>query len=123
MDERLDAILSEYEEIWRGCAISNRSHEAFLTCGGTPRHIEGPMTADGTCAWLAAPKKLEDFARRSRLPWVCPLAGCTFKASGPEGLVLAMIHVNNAHHWTWDMFAGKFRDALDAGMVKGPDHA
>ena len=52
-----------------------------------------------------------------RLPvseWRCPESGCIFQSTH---LVDAIIHTNNAHHWTWDMFANKFRERWQDGKT------
>ena len=121
MDDRLDAILSEYEELWRRAALLDlkQMNVAPFASG-----------AYGSCAWLHASNvrryELQAAAGGMLFRWRCPLScGCGEVSRTYPTRVLAevMVHLNNVHRWTWDMFAGKFRDALEAGMIKGPDHA
>ena len=102
MDERLDAILSEYEELWRRAALENAKQM------NVDEKAPGPWRA---CAWLAAAEfgrpELVHEAQFTRVPW----RGKTVFLSG------VMAHINNVDKWTWDMFAGKFRDALAEGMT------
>jgi len=99
MDERLDAILSDYEELWRGAALS-----------AAPRLRDG-----GQCAMTVADAYPRLFRPLLDIPspcWTCSECG-----QRKAYIVGAAIHLFDIHEWTWDMFANKFRDALAEGMT------
>jgi hypothetical protein len=97
-----DEILDEYETTW---------HEAMMRGDAQGRAPLTDMGAikGGHCAWTRWRGDgwlVEGIA----LAWRCP-------ECGEEAVKLnrVMIHLNDAHNWTWDMFANKFRDALAEG--------
>ena len=100
----LDEILTEYEGRWRQAMVE-----------GTPQGRapvgEAGQIAGGDCAWTIGTWAPRCLAAHSALPWFCPDCG-----AGETQLNRVLIHLNDAHLWTWDMFAGKFRDALAEGQ-------
>ena len=115
MNERLDAILTEYEDLWRQAALENRNQFFGTVCGGGGVAHTGGGGGRAVCAMtIGAPT--DSLVQLGEKPWACPLDGCAYEYS--HYLISAMMHLNNAHHWTWDMFANKFRDALAQGMKR-----
>ena len=113
----LDEILDAYADRWRVAAMEDAKQFRGMAGGG-----QRSLTTDSPgllrgCALLAPDYfhiagDLTEAAATELVKWRCE---CGF--SGPT-LAVVMIHLNNAHDWTWDMFAGKFRDALAQGMAR-----
>jgi len=106
MDERLDEILTAYEDLWRGAALENRGQ------------LNVSVAAKG--AWGGCAALLPHYVGREQLvadamqqlDWTCPEDGTSACFLGG-----VMIHMNNIHKWPWDRLANKFRDALAEGMT------
>jgi hypothetical protein len=115
-----DEILTQYEDLWRRAALEDRQQYRGSACGGT--RDDGPWEwSEGspTCAAVIPQKTWADrgpllSAAMAHLVvgWRCPHCGYTHAAFT---LATVMVHLNNAHDWTWDMFANKFRDVLTEG--------
>jgi hypothetical protein len=113
MTMTLDEILTEYEDQWRGAALTDR------------RQMRGgPWPEPGDEAQCAASISLGSpigMALRSlpvgggRYCVECEALGVSFMLV--FSVVDLMVHLNDKHRWTWDMFANKFRDALREGGV------
>ena len=111
----LDEILTEYEALWRQAALDGRGQYIGEVCGGSQDapQVSGP---DPTCAMvLASVVGRDDLRQGAMVPsgWTCD---CGWRGGW---ITSVMMHLNNAHHWTWDMFANKFRDALAQGRACG----
>ena len=97
----LDEILDEYEGMWRRAAVED-----------TPRW----PTAGGVCAMSVADGAWSRFSStlvKATGSWTCQECHRSVAVSVAE----AAIHLFDQHHWTWDMFANKFRDALAEGRL------
>ena len=113
----LDEILDGYEDLWRQ-AMMEDAKQFRGEAGGGSRYLttDAPGPFRG-CAMLI-PEHVVDAAHLVReVNWAevdwrceCGFSSCT--------LGLVMVHLNNAHDWTWDMLAGKFRAALTQGMAR-----
>mgnify|MGYP001593094502 FL=1 len=109
-----DSILTAYEDLWRQAALEDRRQFFGEMAGGVVRVSRG-VARPVTCALLVpehGPDHRSTLAAQAvgvRVRWRCDCGYGAFDLAG------VMIHLNNAHHWTWDMFAGKFRDALQRG--------
>ena len=113
-----DELLTAYEDLWRQNALEDRKQVIGYACSTRP-HVtltrgSGPF---GSCAALTpylAHGRLEVWyaAEREECSWRC---ACGYRTTGLRSV---MIHMNNEHEWTWDMFAGKFRDALAEGEAR-----
>lgn len=101
-----DEILDKYEDVWRRAALSGRRQ------GRAPVGDSGNL-GGGDCAWTAdhfLADRLWDSTWLDCAWWRCPECG---EQKGE--LKRVMIHLNDAHEWTWDRFANKFRDVLAQG--------
>ena len=118
-DSKLDEIVSDYEYTWRKAALENRSQFLGSPYSNTMHRRRNDRHGTGlpTCAWLVNPSYGFIATNTHVLPWCCTEEECS---DGSEVYPLAgiMMHLNNAHCWTWDMFANKFRDAVQAGREK-----
>jgi len=106
----IDEVITDYEDLWRQAALEDRRQFFTAVAGGTWRSVRG--THDPiVCAFVIAPCSLQD---QTDIPvaWICPEDGHTAPTLG-----CVMIHMNNAHHWTWDMLSNKFREALQEGLA------
>ena len=68
----------------------------------------------GSCAWIAPNyygcPDLQSAAYREPVRWTC-------ECGALHGtLANTMIHLNNDHKWTWDMFANKFRTTVEQAV-------
>ena len=106
MNPKCDALVAEYEQLWRAAMLENRMQ---FWGGASLQRSDGSETP--TCAWLIAPHPLLDRAATLPLTWRCP--DCSRQT---VSLADTLIHLNNLHLWTWDRFANKFRDTLKAGL-------
>lgn len=108
-----EEIITQYEELWRGAAL-----KGVKQMRGVAATLDGRQMFPNEglhCAWLAPGREKvgrdTDLASAS---WQCPW--CEYpRFAGQGALGDVMIHLNNQHGWTWDQFAGKFRDALVEG--------
>ena len=107
----LNNILTEYEDVWRQAALEGRAQFYGKAAGGKE---EFEVVPGATCAYLIASADLRERAEAAVLPqeWLCREDGYITTA-----IIVVLIHLNNAHHWTWDMLANKVRDALEQGGV------
>lgn len=107
MTPRTEAMVDEYEEVWRRAALVGRAQFYGRRAGS-------PGTGVATCAWLAAGWRLRLTLGSIIQPvrWRCPEDGYR---SG--SLADVMIHLNNDHRWSWDRLANKFRNALTEGEI------
>ena len=100
----LDEILTEYEGLWRQAALEGRDQYPAQDGGGNY----------GGCAW-ECPHHLgrtELLHQHQGLDWTCP--ECRRRL---HSFMDVLIHLNDNHHWTWDMLANKTRDVLQQGGV------
>ena len=115
----VDEILDGYESEWRAAALRDQRQFFGDGFGGTPnldyRGEAGPATCAAMVPRISGHIDLMVAATSTKEPsWRCPDCGYVPTCGG--ALYAIMAHLNNAHCWTWDMFAGKFRDALAQGM-------
>lgn len=104
----LSEIISGYEDFWMRAALEDQKQMR----PGKPLRGHGSY---GACAWLNPDQngqwELAVTAGNWDCKWMC---GCGYKLAS---VAAVMVHLNNVHDWTWDMFANKFRDALRQGGV------
>jgi uncharacterized C2H2 Zn-finger protein len=95
-----DEILDGYEDSWRRAAMA----------GTKQWHSGKPYTAlpIARCAYQVA--RDDGWRKDIERAWVCPL--CRMPALSSVG---AITHVNDAHEWTFDQFANKFRSLWHEG--------
>ena len=116
----LDEILDGYEDAWRSAALRDQRQFFAAVSGGI---LALPVGSVGMLQCAVLLPRGDDLTYASPLlqaalghrlgDWRCPT--CHYPAAT---LWVAMVHINNAHHWTWIDFANKFRDALAQGMAR-----
>lgn len=111
MDERLDAILTACEDVWRQAAVEGwhqgrMSGDKFISWGG-----ERGQEQVGSCAVLAT-NITTALDGAWFTDWSCPFCEWHGLRAGS-----AARHLNDKHGWRWLDFANKFRDALAQGMT------
>lgn len=100
----IEDLLTAYEETWRDAALRDRRQFRVF-----------PRGPDEVCAWFAIRNPaIKNAAGYHRVSWTCPI--CRYAAC--KVLSAVMVHLNDHHAWTWDMFANKFRDVLAEGQEK-----
>lgn len=100
MDERLDAILTEYEDAWRAAALRG---EAGYGDGG--EH----------CALSLSMPTYHRLRDRPQDKWTGPCPACGAETRHVTSLAT---HLYDQHGWRWLDFANKFRDALAQGRTR-----
>jgi hypothetical protein len=108
-----DEILTEYEAIWMGFALTGRPQFYGVAGGGLPVYV---LAVGQTCAFVARAGQDEALQRKASAiiaDWRCP--ECPWISYGLSG---AMIHINNAHHRDFLWFATKFRAAWFEGLKR-----
>ena len=112
----LDEILTEYEALWRQAALNGTPQGRGDLCGGASNRRFARWRPDETCAWLIVSRyersTVQHLAGVHNMTWHCPED--KFHACS---LSHVLMHLNNAHDWTWDRLANKTRDALREGGV------
>jgi len=116
--EPLEHVIEQYEDLWRKAALDGMVQERGA-CETDAWTIGGALLAVRVdiCAVQIAPYRLQTKAR-IECPWVCACGAVSRHPAGVwrDTLASFMVHLNNAHGWTWDQFANKFRDEL-AGAI------
>lgn len=97
-----DEALTIMEDKWRAAALA-----------GTPQWIKGVcFESNSQCAWTAVWRDVPEPWRSLEVKaWRCP--ECIGHTS--VSVIGAMVHLNDAHRWTFDRLANKFREALADG--------
>ena len=106
-----DEILTACEDRWRQAALDGTPQFRGTAYTTSWREILRPDNS--TCAVLILTGPRENHTNLVFSTWHC--LECGYRS---HSMWVAIVHLNNAHDWAWDMFAGKFRDVWEAGKVK-----
>lgn len=109
----LDAILTEYEDLWRQAALNNTGHVSAGWIGPAPEwNLRPSWTIEGVgetfCAASIRTRSADaEWGLLTSTPIAnqCPECGDRDDRSMGE----LMTHLNDRHGWTWLQFANKFR--------------
>ena len=112
-----DYAWATIEDCWRTAALCDQKQFFGRVLGGVvskPSQGVGGYRSHCAMTILQDDHALFDQLDQQKVLWECP--SCRYEIGK---FLHIMIHLNNAHHWTWDMFANKFRDEVERGIQNG----
>lgn len=111
-----DEVLTACEDRWRRAALDDTPQFRGYSHTKPLRAVFFPPGRETTCAYLIL-GGIQDIKLGITLAsygslWSCPECGY---GGGNLSMPSAIVHLNNAHDWTWNQFANKFRDVWARG--------